>query len=68
MRARLPCADGLTLSPRQRIVAWRDIQEKQRQGIDTSELKARYQYHGVETAPPLVYVHSVAPSVLTLVI
>ena len=42
-------AHGLTLSPRQRIVAWRDIQEKQRQGIDTSELKARYQYHGVET-------------------
>lgn len=40
---------GLTLSPRQRIVAWRDIQDKQRKGIDTTELKARYQYHGVDT-------------------
>ncbi len=42
-------AHGLTLSPRQRIVAWRDIQDKQRKGIDTTELKARYQYHGVDT-------------------
>lgn len=42
-------AHGLTLSPRQRIVAWRDIQDKQRQGMDTSELEARYQYHGIDT-------------------
>lgn len=40
---------GLTLSPRQRIVAWRDIQEKKRNGIDTTELEARYQYHGIDT-------------------
>ena len=42
-------AHGLTLSPRQRIVAWRDIQEKKRNGIDTAELEARYQYHGIDT-------------------
>ena len=42
-------AHGLTLSPRQRIVAWRDIQDKQRHGIDTAELEARYQYHGIDT-------------------
>ncbi|NLY13779.1 MAG: FAD-binding oxidoreductase [Gammaproteobacteria bacterium] len=42
-------AHGLTLSPRQRIVAWRDIQDKQRKGIDTTELEARYQYHGIDT-------------------
>jgi D-lactate dehydrogenase len=40
---------GLTLSPRQRIVAWRDIQDKKRNGIDTTELEARYQYHGIDT-------------------
>src|SRR5690554_1509426 len=42
-------AHGLTLSPRQRIVAWRDIQDKQRNDIDTTELEARYQYHGIDT-------------------
>ena len=42
-------AHGLTLSPRQRIVAWRDIQEKKRNGIGTTELEARYQYHGIDT-------------------
>ena len=42
-------AHGLTLSPRQRIVAWRDIQQKQRNGIDTTELEQRYQYHGIDT-------------------
>ncbi|HUE90696.1 FAD-binding and (Fe-S)-binding domain-containing protein [Pseudomonas sp.] len=40
---------GLTLSPRQRIVIWRDIQAKQRAGIDTRELEAAYQYHGIDT-------------------
>ncbi|MGN8343438.1 FAD-binding and (Fe-S)-binding domain-containing protein [Pseudomonas sp. SMV71] len=39
----------LTLSPRQRIVIWRDIQAKKRSGIDTSELEAAYQYHGIDT-------------------
>jgi D-lactate dehydrogenase len=40
---------GLTLSPRQRIVIWRDIQAKKRAGIDTRELEAAYQYHGLDT-------------------
>ena len=40
---------GLTLSPRQRIVIWRDIQAKKRAGIDTFELEAAYQYQGIDT-------------------
>ncbi|NMY49818.1 FAD-binding and (Fe-S)-binding domain-containing protein [Pseudomonas sp. WS 5011] len=40
---------GLTLSPRQRIVIWRDIQAKKRAGIDTRELETAYQYQGVDT-------------------
>ncbi|WP_330114469.1 FAD-binding and (Fe-S)-binding domain-containing protein [Pseudomonas sp. JS3066] len=40
---------GLTLSPRQRIVIWRDIQAKQRAGIDTIELEQAYQYQGIDT-------------------
>ncbi|MFV3327123.1 FAD-binding and (Fe-S)-binding domain-containing protein [Pseudomonas sp. NY15372] len=40
---------GLTLSPRQRIVMWRDIQAKQRAGIDTRELMRTYQYQGIDT-------------------
>jgi len=40
---------GLTLSPRQRIVMWRDIQAKQRAGIDTRELLKTYQYQGIDT-------------------
>ncbi|MCD9569886.1 FAD-binding and (Fe-S)-binding domain-containing protein [Pseudomonas protegens] len=40
---------GLTLSPRQRIVIWRDIQARKRAGIDTSELEAAYQYQGIDT-------------------
>lgn len=40
---------GLTLSPRQRIVIWRDIQAKKRAGIDTFELEATYQYQGIDT-------------------
>lgn len=40
---------GLTLSPRQRIVIWRDIQAKKRAGIDTSELEDAYQYQGLDT-------------------
>ncbi|MAX93229.1 MAG: 4Fe-4S ferredoxin [Pseudomonas sp.] len=42
-------SNGLTLTPRQRIVVWRDIQAKKRAGIDTSELEQLYDYHGVET-------------------
>jgi D-lactate dehydrogenase len=42
-------SNGLTLTPRQRIVVWRDIQAKKRAGIDTAELERRYDYHGVET-------------------
>ncbi|HLD66369.1 MAG TPA: FAD-binding and (Fe-S)-binding domain-containing protein [Pseudomonas sp.] len=40
---------GLTLSPRQRIVIWRDIQARKRAGIDTTELERAYQYHGLDT-------------------
>ncbi|MBE7928906.1 FAD-binding and (Fe-S)-binding domain-containing protein [Pseudomonas saudiphocaensis] len=42
-------SNGLTLTPRQRIVIWRDIQARKRAGIDTSELERLYHYHGVET-------------------
>lgn len=40
---------GLTLSPRQRIVMWRDIQAKKRAGTDTTELERDYQYQGIDT-------------------
>jgi D-lactate dehydrogenase len=40
---------GLTLSPRQRIVIWRDIQARKRAGIDTTELEKAYEYQGIET-------------------
>ena len=40
---------GLTLSPRQRIVIWRDIQAKKRAGIDTATLERDYQYQGIDT-------------------
>lgn len=40
---------GLTLSPRQRIVIWRDIQAKKRAGIDTAALERDYQYQGLDT-------------------
>ncbi|MGN4047085.1 FAD-binding and (Fe-S)-binding domain-containing protein [Pseudomonas sp. SM4] len=40
---------GLTLSPRQRIVIWRDIQAKKRAGVDTTELEKAYEYQGIET-------------------
>ncbi len=42
-------SNGLTLTPRQRIVIWRDIQARKRAGIDTSEIERLYHYHGVET-------------------
>lgn len=40
---------GLTLSPRQRIVMWRDIQAKKRAGEDTTALERDYQYQGLDT-------------------
>lgn len=40
---------GLTLSPRQRIVMWRDIQAKRRAGVDTAQLERDYQYQGIDT-------------------
>ncbi|MDD0973296.1 FAD-binding and (Fe-S)-binding domain-containing protein [Pseudomonas fontis] len=40
---------GLTLSPRQRIVMWRDIQAKKRAGINTDALERDYQYQGIDT-------------------
>lgn len=40
---------GLTLSPRQRIVIWRDIQAKKRAGVDTTALERDYHYQGIDT-------------------
>jgi D-lactate dehydrogenase len=40
---------GLTLSPRQRIVMWRDIQAKRRAGLDTRALERDYHYQGIDT-------------------
>jgi len=40
---------GLTLSPRQRIVIWRDIKAKKSAGIDTTELEKAYAYQGIDT-------------------
>ncbi|UST59641.1 FAD-binding oxidoreductase [Pseudomonas moraviensis] len=40
---------GLTLSPRQRIVIWRDIQAKKRAGVDTTELEKAFDYQGIDT-------------------
>jgi D-lactate dehydrogenase len=42
-------SNGLTLTPRQRIVIWRDIQAKKRAGIDTTELERDYHYQGIDT-------------------
>lgn len=42
-------SNGLTLTPRQRIVIWRDIQARKRAGIDTTELEKAYHYHGLDT-------------------
>lgn len=42
-------SQGLTLSPRQRIVIWRDIQAKQRAGLDTRALEQAYQFQGLDT-------------------
>ncbi|MDP3817334.1 FAD-binding and (Fe-S)-binding domain-containing protein [Pseudomonas sp.] len=42
-------SQGLTLSPRQRIVIWRDIQAKKRAGIDTRALERDYQYQGIDS-------------------
>ncbi|MBV2134917.1 FAD-binding oxidoreductase [Pseudomonas sp. MAP12] len=42
-------SNGLTLTPRQRIVIWRDIQARKRAGIDTTELEQAYHYHGLDT-------------------
>ncbi|UTW09312.1 FAD-binding and (Fe-S)-binding domain-containing protein [Pseudomonas benzenivorans] len=39
----------LTLSPRQRIVVWRDIQARQRRGEDTRALERDFQYQGLDT-------------------
>jgi len=43
---------GLTLSPRQRIVGWREIARLEAEGREPerlAEMKALYDYHGVET-------------------
>jgi D-lactate dehydrogenase len=40
---------GLTLSPRQRITSWREIQRRQALGEDAAELEADYAYAGLAT-------------------
>jgi D-lactate dehydrogenase len=40
---------GLTLSPRQRITSWREIQRRQASGEDGSGLLRAYQYAGIDT-------------------
>ncbi len=40
---------GLTLTPRQRIVLWRDLSARQRAGTDSQTLREDYQYRGIET-------------------
>ena len=42
-------SNGLTLTPRQRIVIWRDIQARKRAGMDTRELEAAYQHQGIDS-------------------
>ncbi|WP_022964369.1 FAD-binding and (Fe-S)-binding domain-containing protein [Halopseudomonas pelagia] len=42
-------SNGLTLTPRQRIVIWRDIQARKRAGVDTRELEANFQYQGIDS-------------------
>ena len=42
-------SNGLTLTPRQRIVMWRDLQARHRAGLDTTQLEADYAYRGLET-------------------
>jgi len=40
---------GMTLSPRQRIVGWREIARRERAGIDSGALRSLYDYQGLET-------------------
>lgn len=42
-------SNGLTLTPRQRIVIWRDIQARKRAGIDTCELETAFQHQGIDS-------------------
>ncbi len=40
---------GLTLSPRQRIVGWREISRRDANGEDSSEWRDLYDYQGIDT-------------------
>ncbi|MDV7339358.1 FAD-binding and (Fe-S)-binding domain-containing protein [Terasakiella sp. A23] len=40
---------GLTLSPRQRIVGWREISRRDASGEDSKDLRAIYDYQGMDT-------------------
>lgn len=40
---------GLTLTPRQRIVLYREISERKRQNDETTQLEKAFQYQGVDT-------------------
>ena len=40
---------GLTLSPRQRIVGWREISRREAAGEESQALRAAYDYQGIQT-------------------
>ncbi len=40
---------GMTLSPRQRIVGWREIARRDAQGEDADDWRELYDYHGIDT-------------------
>ena len=40
---------GMTLSPRQRIVGWREISRREAAGEETEEWRALYDYQGIDT-------------------
>lgn len=42
-------SNGLTFTPRQRIVMWREIQARNRRGEENESLKQDYAYRGVDT-------------------
>ena len=51
LRAGLPIQRA-DLTPRQRIVIWRDIQARKRAGVDTTEIERLYHYHASTPARP----------------
>ncbi|PKU26583.1 FAD-binding and (Fe-S)-binding domain-containing protein [Telmatospirillum siberiense] len=46
---RLCPSAGLTLTPRHRIVGWREITRRERAGENADEIRRLYDYHGIDT-------------------